>query len=168
MQKIIVIGCPGAGKSTFARRLRELTGLPLLYLDRLWHKAVQTPVTREEFDMALDRVMTGDQWIIDGNYIRTLEPRLQHCDSVFFLNYSADVCLEGAAARVGTVWEDMPWVEEEFDPEFRQYIEAFARDQAPRISELLGRYSAGKSITVFHSRDEADEWLKTMKNSPAQ
>ena len=111
MERILIIGCPGAGKSTFARRLRNLTGLPLYYLDRIFHRADRTTVTQEEFDAALQQILKTDRWIIDGNYLRTLEMRLKECDTVFFLDYPQELCLEGAASRVGTVREDMPWVE---------------------------------------------------------
>lgn len=47
MKKLIVIGSPGAGKSTFARKLRDVTGLPLFYLDMLWHKSDKTNKTLE-------------------------------------------------------------------------------------------------------------------------
>ena len=53
MQKVLVTGCPGAGKSPIARRLQGLTGLPLYYLDRLWHRPDRTNVTREAFDRGL-------------------------------------------------------------------------------------------------------------------
>ena len=53
MERAIVIGNSGAGKSTFARALRDITGLPLHYLDRLWHRPDKTTVTREEFDLRL-------------------------------------------------------------------------------------------------------------------
>lgn len=54
LQRILVIGCPGAGKSMFSRKLRDATGLPLHYLDMLWHKADKTNFTREEFDQKFD------------------------------------------------------------------------------------------------------------------
>ena len=57
MKKVIVIGCCGAGKSTFARKLRDLTGLPLHYLDMIWHKPDRTNVSREEFDAALQNIL---------------------------------------------------------------------------------------------------------------
>lgn len=52
-QRILVVGCPGAGKSTFARKLRDALDLPIVYLDMLWHKSDQTTTTRTEFDIEL-------------------------------------------------------------------------------------------------------------------
>ena len=60
MNRVIVIGCPGAGKSTFARRLRDKTGLPLYYLDMLWHRADRTTVSAEEFDGELEKILNGE------------------------------------------------------------------------------------------------------------
>mgnify|MGYP003372980215 FL=1 len=159
MKKIVVIGCPGAGKSTFARRLKEMTGLPLYYLDQIWHKADRTTVSKEEFDAKLREIIQQDSWIIDGNYLRTMECRLDACDTVFFLDYPLEICLEGAKARIGTVREDMPWVETEFDEEFRQWILDFPKDQIPVIYELLKKYETEKEIIIFKSRDEAEKFL---------
>ena len=161
MKRILVIGCPGAGKSTFARKLRDLTGLPLYYLDRIYHRADRTTVSREEFDAVLQKIMETDRWIIDGNYQRTLEMRLKECDTVFFLDYPLKDCLRGAASRVGTVREDMPWVESEFDPEFRQYILDFPKEQLPGIYELIERYRSNVKIFTFHTREDADEWISS-------
>ena len=86
MKKIIVIGCPGSGKSTFARKLRDITGLPLYYLDMIWHKPDKTTVTREEFDTELEKILEKDSFIIDGNYGRTLEKRFLCCDTVFLFD----------------------------------------------------------------------------------
>lgn len=160
LERIMVIGCPGAGKSTFARALRDITGLPLHYLDQIWHRADRTNISREEFDESLGRILEGERWIIDGNYNRTLEMRLQRCDTVFWLDYPLDVCLAGAQSRVGQTREDMPWVEETLDPAFREWIENFARDHRPRISALLEQYGEGKEIIIFKSRGEAAAWLQ--------
>lgn len=74
--KAIVIGSPGAGKSTFSRKLRDMTGLPLYHLDMIWHRPNQTTVSKQEFDERLREILEKDCWIIDGNYSRTLELRL--------------------------------------------------------------------------------------------
>ncbi len=161
MNKVIVIGSPGAGKSTFSRALRDRTGLPLFYLDQLWHKPDRTNVSREDFDAALGSILRLDRWIIDGNYLRTLETRLRACDTVFLLDMSVETCLAGARSRIGTAREDMPWVETEFDPEFRQWILDFPKDQRPVIYELLKRYKDEKSIVIFKNREEMAGWMKT-------
>ena len=159
MERVLVVGCPGAGKSTFARALRDLTGLPLHYLDQIWHKPDGSNVSREEFDAQLAEILGQERWIVDGNYQRTLPSRLERCDTVFLLDYPLPVCLEGAASRIGLPREDLPWVEQTFDPEFRQWIEEFPQTQLPQIYELLAQRRAGISVVVFHTRQEADAWL---------
>lgn len=159
MQKVIVIGSPGAGKSTFARKLVGITGLPLYYLDMLWHKCDKTNVSREEFDIKLDEIIKKDFWIIDGNYLRTMEKRMISCDTVFLLDYPMELCLAGAASRIGKKREDMPWVETEFDDEFRQWILDFPNDQLPEIYNLIGKYSEGRDVFIFRSREEAEKFM---------
>ena len=100
MNKIIVIGCSGSGKSTFARKLSALLNLPLYYLDMIWHKPDKTTITQKEFDAKLNNILKEDSWIIDGNYQRTLEMRLKKCDSVFLFDISTELCLEGAKSRI--------------------------------------------------------------------
>lgn len=162
VEKIIVIGCPGAGKSTFARGLRERTGLPLYYLDRIWHKPDRTNVSREEFDAQLKTMIAGERWIIDGNYIRTMEMRLEACDTVFFLDYPLALCLAGVEARIGKPREDMPWIETEFDEEFKQWILDFSETQRPKIMDLIAKYQKEKHIMIFTSREEADQYLTAL------
>ena len=159
MRKVIVIGSSGAGKSTFARKLRDKNELPLYYLDMLWHKPDRTTVTREEFDAKLEKLLKQDQWILDGNFQRTLETRLMACDTVFLLDYPLEVCLVSVENRIGQKRDDMPWIETEFDPEFRQWIVNFQQKQLPQIYELLEKYLRQKDIVIFKSRQEADDYL---------
>lgn len=160
MERVIVIGCPGAGKSTFARALHQATGLPLFYLDRIWHRPEKSTLSEQEFDAVLTELVQQPRWIIDGNYLRTMEIRLQRCDTVFLLDYPLELCLQGAAARIGTAREDMPWIETEFDPEFRQWIEDFPKAQLPRMYELLDSFRQQADCIVFHSRQQAEDWLR--------
>ena len=161
MKKVIIIGCPGAGKSTFARKLKDRTGLPLFYLDMIWHKADGTNISRDEFDGKIKEIMKKEQWILDGNYIRTLEMRLKECDTVFLLDYPLELCLEGAASRIGKERPDMPWVEAEFDQEFRQFIVDFPKDSLPKIYEILKKYEKEKELYIFRKREDAEEYLRT-------
>ncbi len=167
MKKVIVIGSPGSGKSTFSRKLRDKTGLPLYYLDMIYHKADRTTVSREEFDDKLAEILNKNEWIIDGNYSRTIETRLMCCDTVILFDLPTDVCVEGAEKRVETKREDMPWIEQndEEHKKFVEYIKTFKEERLPHIMQLINKYS-GKEIIIFKSRNEADEFLKRNGEQP--
>lgn len=162
MKKVIVIGCPGAGKSTFARKLSAKTGLPLYYLDIIWHLPDRTTLSREEFATRLEMITSGEKWIIDGNYLHTMPFRLQNCDTVFFFDLPTDVCLAGAEERIGKEREDMPWTDETMNEEFRQWIIDFPMQQLPVINSLLSEYKEEVKIIVFHTREEADNFINSI------
>ena len=158
--KAIVIGCPGSGKTTFANKLAEKTKTEIFYLDTIWHLPDRNHIPREEFDRRLAEILQNENWIIDGNYQRTLETRLKVCDTVFLFDLPTEICIEGAIERIGKPRPEMPWVETEFDPEFREQIENFKTTTLPEIYALLDTYKLGKEIVIFKSRTEADEWLE--------
>ena len=159
MKRIIVIGCPGSGKSTFSRTLHQLTDLPLYHLDLLYWNADKTTVDRTEFLKRLHDVLQKDAWIVDGNYASSLEMRLAACDTVFFLDYPVEVCLEGIQLRKGKIRTDMPWIETEDDKEFIDFIRSFNAQVRPELLKILQKYS-DKKIYVFKSRDEANHFLE--------
>ena len=159
MKKIIVIGCPGSGKSTFARALYKKIGVPLYHLDMMYWNADQTTVEKNVFLERLGAVLEKDEWMIDGNYASTMERRLAACDTVFFLDYPLDVCLDGVRARRGKPRADMPWIETAEDAEFIEFIKKFNGQQRPQILELLEKHR-DKNIFIFKSRTEADGFLQ--------
>ena len=158
MDKIIVIGCPGSGKTTFAQKLNKKLGLPLFHLDAIWHKPDRTHITREEFDVRLGELLTLDRWIIDGNYSRTLERRIDFCDTVILFDLPTEVCLDGAKMRVGKPRVDMPWTDTDLDPDLKNEIEQFKSKNLPEIYRLIQKYR-DKTVIIFKSREEADSFL---------
>ena len=165
MQKVMVIGCPGSGKSTFSRALSQITGLPLTHLDMLYWNADKTTVERSVFIERLSEVLQKDAWIIDGNYSSTMELRMQECDTVFFLDYPADICLQGVKDRQGKPRSDMPWVETEDDEEFIKFIKSYNTESRPKVLELIKIYK-DKNIFVFTSREEAEEYIRNYEPLP--
>ena len=162
MNRIIVIGCPGSGKTTFSEKLHKLVGLPLYYLDAIWHKPDRTHITRDEFDQRLSEILSRDKWIIDGNYSRTVETRIQKSDTIFLFDLPTEVCLQGVEDRLGKIRSDMPWTDTEFDPALKKEIEQFPQNTLPGIYELLDRYRENKRHIIFHSRNEADAYLNQL------
>ena len=162
MKKIIVIGCPGSGKSTISRELHNKTGIPLYHLDMMYWNADKTTVEKSVFLERLSAVLEKDEWIIDGNYGATMELRMAACDTVFFLDYPFDVCLGGIKERRGKPRSDMPWIETEEDAEFIEFIKNYNEQQKPKVLELLEKYS-DKNIVIFKSREQADAFLNGEK-----
>ena len=161
MNRVIIIGCPGSGKSTFARALQSKTNLPLIYLDMLFWNADRTTVSQEVFDQRLEKAMDGECWIIDGNYSRTMEKRITACDTVFFLDYPTEVCLASIKNRRGQARPDMPWIEREDDAdyeEFLTFVTDFKKDRRPQILDLLTKYP-DKTLHHFTSREQAQHYL---------
>ena len=160
MQKVIVIGCPGSGKTTFAQRLSQKVDLPLYYLDAIWHKPDKTHIPREEFDARMREILATDAWIIDGNYSRTIESRIAACDTVFLFDLPTEICLEGVVSRIGKERCEMPWTETELDPEFKEQIENFPTKELPITYALLEKYKEGKTVVIFCNRAQADAFLE--------
>ncbi len=157
-EKILILGCPGSGKSYFAVKLAALTGLPLFHLDNIWWRADGTHLSREEFDEKLAALLSLERWIIDGDYSRTYETRICVCYTVFFLDFDTGTCVEGITGRIGKERPDIPWVEKSPDPELLRMVRNYGEENRPVVLSLLGKYP-GKRVFVFRSRDESDLWL---------
>ena len=162
MKKVIIIGCCGSGKSTFARKLHACTGIPLFHLDQLNWNTDKTTVEKEVFLKRVQNVIQKDSWIIDGNYGSSIEMRMQACDTVFFLDYPVDICIQGIHERVGKVRTDMPWVEDEVDEDLIEFVKNYEREDRPEVLELLAKYS-DKNIIIFRSRKDAKTYLELLK-----
>ena len=160
MKKIIVIGCPGSGKSTFSKALHQITKIPLYHLDLLFWNEDKTTVDKAVFMDRLLKIFEDSTWIIDGNYNATMELRMQKCDTVIFLDYPLDVCLKGIQERKGKPRSDMPWIEsDEDDADFVAFIKNYNAQSRPKVQELLEKY-AHKDIYIFSNRTQAEAFLK--------
>ncbi len=164
MKRVMVIGCSGAGKSTFALELGRITGIKVTHLDRLNWKAGWKEVSRDEFDSKLGDVLKEDSWIIDGNYSRTMEKRLEKVQVVFYFRLSTAVCLYGYLTRLikgklGKKRIDMTeGCNERFDWDFVKFIAGFQRDNAERTEKMLEKYPYIK-VVRFSSRRQAEKFL---------
>ncbi len=159
MKKIVVIGCPGSGKSTFSRALHKISGIPLFHLDLLFWNQDQTTVEKSVFFERLSEILQKSEWILDGNYASTMEFRIKACDTIVFLDFPVEVCLDGVAERKGKPRSDMPWIEsEKEDEEFLRFIKNYSCECRPQVMQLLEKYSE-KNILLFKTRAEADDFL---------
>ena len=167
MERVMVIGCGGAGKSTLARKLGEKTGLPVVHLDQIfWEPGNWQHLEKEEFDRRLMLEMEKPRWILDGNFNRTMELRLAACDTVIYLDYPRIVCLKNWIGRVIQNWgharPDMgEGCGEWFDPEMAKWIWGFNKHYRRRYYALLSG-AKDKQVIILRSRRQADKFLETL------
>ena len=165
MKRVLVIGCPGAGKSYFSKKLSELTHLPLIHMDNLYWREDKTSVSHEELIEKLLPYLKKDEWIIDGNYHRTLEMRLPYATDVFFLDIPRKECIQGILERVEKPRDDIPWVESKEDA---AELIAWTADYGFRTKdEEIALLEKNKHLNVhtFTSRQEINEYLEELKKS---
>src|ERR1700747_2730402 len=93
MRRVLVLGCPGAGKSTLARRMAAALTLPLVELDRMFWRPGWVEAPREEFRDAVVRLAAMPAWIMDGNYRFTFDLRLPVADTIVFLDLPRRICM---------------------------------------------------------------------------
>jgi len=164
MERVIIIGCGGAGKSTLARKLGEMTGLPVVHLDQLFWKPGWVEMPKEEFDAVLLNEVAKEKWIMDGNYNRTIQQRLTRCDTVIYLDFSRLACLMGVLKRVvttyGCVRPDMgAGCPERFDPDFLKWVWNFNQNKRESYYQLL-RNTTHARVIILKNRRAVNEFLK--------
>lgn len=164
MKKIIIIGSGGAGKSTFARRLGELTGIEVLHLDKLYWKPNWVEPSKEEWKKLLETKLENDEWIMDGNFGGTLEMRLKYCDTAIFLDLPRTVCVYRTLKRwiryYNTNRPDMTvGCNEKVDLEFLGWIWNFQKIKKPKIEEKLKFFGKEKTIIRLYSPKEVENFF---------
>ena len=157
MERIIIIGCGGAGKSTLARQLGEKLDIPVVHLDKLFWKPGWAQVTQEEFDILHTQELAKEKWIMDGNFNRTMPERIVRCDTVIYLDFSRFACLLGVLKRVlttyGTVRPDMgEGCPERIDFEFLKWVWNYNKDKRERNYRLLNEAEHAETIVLKNRR----------------
>ncbi|MBP3672489.1 MAG: topology modulation protein [Oscillospiraceae bacterium] len=157
MERVVIIGCGGAGKSTLARQLGEKTGIPVVHLDQLWWKPDWNHISREEFDQIVAAETDKPQWIMDGNFDRTVELRIAKCDTIIYLDFNRIACLLSWIKRVIKNWgharADMAeGCAEWFDPEMARWIWNFNKNNRERNYRLLNEAESVETIVLKNRR----------------
>lgn len=165
MNKVIIVGSSGAGKSTFAIQLQEKTNLPLFHLDKLFWKPGWILSSKEEQITIQKKVIEKEQWIIDGNYGDTLDLRITACDTIIFIDPPRTVCLYQVLKR-NKMYKNSPRPDmnegcpEKVDWDFLKWTWHFKNTQRVALIKKLNNVYREKNIVILKSRKEVNNYLK--------
>ncbi len=171
MNRILIIGSGGAGKSTLARRLGEKLGVRVIHLDRhYWHPGWQ-PTPEDTWRETVGALVRGQQWIIDGNFGGTFDIRFPAADTIIDLDYGTLLCLRRAFKRrllypiKGRPDMNDGCPEQLFAMDYYHWILFFRKSGRPRIERAYQDYGDGKTILRFRNPSELECWLATLDGS---
>jgi adenylate kinase family enzyme len=168
-RRVLVDGFGGAGKSTFAKALAAATGLPLIHLDlEFWRPGWIAP-SEEEWRAQQRELLAGDEWIADGNYLETLDLRLERADTFVQLDTPWWRCAAravrrgirrpaGAVMPAGCVDSALWRIRDEWRIAARACVDRGAQNR--RALELVERHGQHARVYVLRTTQEADDLLR--------
>jgi adenylate kinase family enzyme len=174
VQRVLVLGPGGAGKSVLARELAGISGMPLIHLDReFWGPGWVKP-GRDEWLAKLDGLLAGDTWIADGTHADTLDERLARADGVILLDYSRWVAVKGVLTRLahrsGRRRSDLaPGCRNRLDREYALWVMwNYRRVTRPAVAAALARHADHVTVTTLKNRRQAQHWLDSLRAIPTR
>lgn len=173
MRKILIIGSPGAGKSTLAYQLRELLSIKLVHLDCFFWQPGWVKIPREELNAQIELMTREEEWVMDGTYIDSLEMRLKSADTVIFLNYPLWLCLYGIIKRriifAGKRRDDMTeGCDEKLDWPFVKWVLKFPTTNRLEILRILELHKKDLDVYIFKNRTETATFMKELTDKIKQ
>jgi len=166
MQRVLVMGSSGSGKSTFARRLSAMTGIPFVSIDAIFWKPGWVESNTEEFRERMTEVTRQPRWIMDGNYTKSGagELRRELSDTVIWFDLPRAACMFGILRRIsgsyGQVRPEMAeGCPEKIDLEFLRYVWTYRQQQRPKLLSYFTGLRPDQSLVCFTERKQADNYL---------
>ena len=165
MQRVLIIGPCGAGKSTLATALSKKLSLPVFHMDQLNWKPGWVESSKDEIRKKLFAITATDRWLIDGTYGGTLDERLLCADTVVYLDYPIRLCVARLLKRIwiyrGRTRPDMTEnCPERFDIGFLFYLIQW--NSGPKLRTEAKLKGHKTKIVRLRRPAELQRWMDTL------
>lgn len=170
MKRVLVIGCGGAGKSTFARQLGARLQLPVIHLDAHYWRPGWVEPSKSEWATTVDGLLAGEAWVMDGNYGGTLPTRLAVCDCVVFIDLPRWLCIWRVLRRAlryrGETRPDMGrGCPERLNGEFLRWVWNYPGRTRPGVLRLLVDETQDKRVIHLRSARKVESFLRRLQGA---
>ena len=166
----MIIGCCGAGKSTFAKKLGNILPLEVIHLDQHYWQPNWTETAKEEWEEIVSKLAQKESWIIDGNYGGTMDLRIDRADTIIYLDYPTWKCLWRITKRIikhrGHERPDMATgCQERFDLEFYHYVATFNLMRRKALINKMQKLKSQKTVHIFRNDKETGIFLNALMSN---
>lgn len=164
MKRILIIGSAGSGKSTLSQKLSSILQLPVIHLDKHYWKPNWVPTPNEVWDQIVEDFSIQDEWIMDGNYSRTLEIRIKRADLIIFLDMPTFLCMYRVIKRrIQYHKKTRPDLNKEctekLDMEFLKWVWTYKKRSRLRVIDILNQFKEEKEVIIVKSKKEVNELI---------
>ncbi len=169
MRRICIIGSPGSGKSTLAKQLGKILDIEVIHLDTLFWKPGWVESSMEELEKAQFLYIQKEQWVIDGNYSRVWQKRIENADTIIFLDIPKLICFYRVLKRFwqnrnqtrSDLGKDCP---DKIDLAFLWFVWTYSKKRRWKLIKVTEENRGKKQIIVLRSSREVLNFIQEITN----
>jgi adenylate kinase family enzyme len=150
MQRVVIFGPGGSGKTTAGRRLSAITGVPFVELDKNFWDAQLRPMQRHEWIESQRILLAEDSWILDGDLgpHDAPEVRITAADTIIVLDLPRWLCL----------WRSVRRSKEQMD--YWRWVWSWRRNYKPQLMAMIERQGSCAEVHVLASQKDVESFLR--------
>jgi adenylate kinase family enzyme len=158
MKRVVILGRGASGKSTLAGRLGEITGLPVIELDKIFWRTGLLVTPRDQWTVLQERLVAQERWIMDGDLgpYDVVEVRLRAADTIILLDFSLVRC----------AWRSIRRSRERAD--FWWWLVTYRRQSVPMLMEAIWKYAVNAELQVFRNPGEVSQFVAKVAREAAR